>query len=650
MVSRDLLSAVHAHLTVRGWTSGICVSCGKGFLAPVSRTDCGDEVCAPPRPTNVRRCTFADQVWPVARWAFQEYRTTTRTDLINHLGGTRFVGAGLQIFEPAIFAEAVVPTGPLFVPQPAIRLNHLDTVVRSDGFSTAFVNLCSEQAHADLADYMKHLDRWLACLAKLGVADAELTLLLPSELWIGGPFRGTSLVVTVVGVEIGDLVWIDYGDAAVGRLLPIVDASFGLERMTAALNTDLGYTALLGPLPASLDPPIRTVLDRLRTAVLLLMSGLEPSGRGRGRTLRQLITTSLPPQARCEVDTLVRHAFGYWSTFHTTEASVTDCVEVVRRERERDRNRSLLAGTQRNGAAAVKLTTDEIYRRILLSGVDGSLSFGSVHLPPAVPLDPRQELTVVVPTSPIPSHPSSGMLRRALRSLVVHAGLNGCRLLMVCDGAPPNSGSVADYDEYKRRLRKLAADDQLGFSTKVIALEDCAGLGGVVRTALNHVTTPYLLMWEHDWRLIRPVAVGAMLGLFNTDSGVHYVRLNKRATHEAGWDSVLKPDDRCRQLPLTRTGCWSANPHIARTEHYRRFVVPQLRPEPNGGSMGFEHPVFHAYQAAIHELGFDRAQRRWGVFILGLLGEPPYVTHMDGRGSVSGISTGHTTRKGIAWS
>ena len=113
-----------------------------------------------------------------------------------------------------------------------------------------------------------------------------------------------------------------------------------------------------------------------------------------------------------------------------------------------------------------------------------------------------------------------------------------------------------------------------------------------------------------------------------------YVRLNKRRTRETGWDSVLKPDVRDRHLPLVRTGCWSANPHFARTAHYRRIVMPHLQVQPAGGSEGFEHPVFHAYQADIHRLGFDRAQRRWGVFILGRLGDPPVVSHLDGQGTV----------------
>ena len=238
------------------------------------------------------------------------------------------------------------------------------------------------------------------------------------------------------------------------------------------------------------------------------------------------------------------------------------------------------------------------------------------------------------------------MLRRALRSLVKHAGLDGSQLLLVCDGVPAGAADLAPaYDDYKRRLRALAAGDQLDVKAEIVELDSCAGLGGAVRTALDHIRTPYLLMYEHDWRLTRAVDVPAILGLFAADREVHYVRLNKRRTHETGWDSVLKPDDGQRHLPLTRTGCWSANPHIARTSHYRRHVLPHLRTQPGGGSEGFEHPVFHAYQADIHRLGFDRAQRRWGVFILGPLGERPYVTHMDGRGS-AGIHTRRSTQEG----
>lgn len=599
-------------------------------------------------------------MWPTVTATFEAagFTTTSRPDLVNHIGNTRFVGAGLQIFEPALYAGAEIPRGRLFVPQPAIRLNHLDAVARSDGFSTAFLNVCTEQPCADIGDYLSHMDAWLDCLAALDLPPLETTLLPPVTAWSGGPFRGNAIVALVSGVEVGDLLLIDDGDPEVRPLLPIVDTSFGLERLVSARNKNVGYSSLIGPLPLSARPDLRVPLDRMRTATLLLMAGLTPSGTGRGRVVRSLATVDFPRPCRLDVDAVVAHAYAYWSVFLSSPADLQRCQAIVRGERERRANRVLLeaAGWGSGSPGLAATPTDELCRHLLRSGVlDTTLAAAMVEPvrrpPPGrrpAP-DPRSTLTIVTPTSPIPGHPSTALIERAVRSLVRHAGLAGCRHLVVCDGHPDQGDpSALAYDEYKRRLRILANEGVFTTDVEVVELDQCVGLGGVMLAAVDRVRTPYLLTYEHDWRLVQPVEAAAVLGLFTDWCDVHYVRLNKRRTHEAGWDSVLKPDVRERHLRLVRTGCWSANPHFARTSHYRRLVVPHLQVQAAGGSEGFEHPVFHAYQGDIHRLGFDRAQRRWGVFILGGLGDPALVSHLDGRRTLPDNRVRYTTSGGAS--
>lgn len=659
-----LADILAGHLRARDWGRGQCTTCGAAFLAPTQRERCGRSSCSTPgsadaRPDLPRRLVFWDDIWPkvAATVTSAGFATTGRSDLVNHVGGTRFVGAGLQIFEPAMYAGAEVPRGRLFVPQPAIRLNYLDAVSHSDGFSTAFLNLCTEQALGDVGEYLSHVDAWLDCLQAVGAPARETTLLLPSAVWSGGPFRGHAAVAIVSGVEVGDILFIDGGEQEVLQLLPIVDTSFGLERLVSACNGGVGYSSLLGPLPMSTVSDLRVPIDRLRTATLMLMAGLTPSGRGRGRILRSLVSVATPLRHALDVDAVIAHAYAYWSAFHRPVVDLQWCQSLIRGERDRSIKRALLgAAGWRTQAVDSATTMDELCRHLLRSGLSESILARASAQPvrryrerrPASP-DPRSTLTIVTPTSPIPAHPSTGQIRRAIRSLVHRAGLARCRQLIVCDGHPdgPNSSTVA-YKEYKQRLRALADHDDFGTDAEVIELDRCVGLGGVMRAAIEHVRTPYLLTYEHDWRLARSVDSSSVLALFSQYRDVHYVRLNKRRTHETGWDSVLKPDDRERHLPLVRTGCWSSNPHFARTSHYRRLVVPHLREQPGGGSEGFEHPVFYAYQADIHRLGFDRAQQRWGVFILGDIGDTAAVAHLDGRRSSPGGSVRNSTPGGAS--
>jgi hypothetical protein len=342
----DLVEAVVYHLGAQGWTAGRCDTCNREFLAPVHRTTCAADACGTPDESlRSRRPVFWDDIWPTVRTTFEQsgFSTTRRTDLINHVGRTRFVGAGLQIFEFAIYRGADVPHGRLFVPQPAIRLNYLDCA-GCDGFSTSFINVCSEQAKAGVSDFLSNVDYWIGCLIALRFPFQTLTLVVPSGEWRGGPFRGHAFVLRVSGIVVGDLVLIDDGAPEVQRLLPIVDTSFGLERLVSAANPGLRYSTLIGPLPFSAEPALTAPLDHIRTATLMLMTGLSPSGRGRGRILRSLSTTDIPSGRSLDVDAVVTHAYTYWSHFQPPQRELGECQSIIRAERDRRLQRRTSAG------------------------------------------------------------------------------------------------------------------------------------------------------------------------------------------------------------------------------------------------------------------------------------------------------------------
>ncbi|MGH9159508.1 MAG: hypothetical protein ACRD2X_05940 [Vicinamibacteraceae bacterium] len=234
-------------------------------------------------------------------------------------------------------------------------------------------------------------------------------------------------------------------------------------------------------------------------------------------------------------------------------------------------------------------------------------------------------------TSAIASHPSTALIERAVASLGAFAGLSGCRHLILCDGYVGDDRELsARYELYKKRLRGLAQQGGFCTSVAIIELEEAVGLPGVILHGASRVRTPYLLVFEHDWEIVRPIDTAGIVRTFAQYRGVQNIRLNKRRTTVCGWDTILDPDSMMRAVPLTRTSCWSGTPHFAKMSHYQRVVLPSIRERLGGGTLGYEDPVHLSYVRDIRRVGFDRAQRDWGVFIYGRMGDPPSVLHLDG--------------------
>eukprot|EP00300_Choanocystis_sp_HF-7_P024345 c2576_g1_i1.p1 GENE.c2576_g1_i1~~c2576_g1_i1.p1 ORF type:complete len:333 (+),score=67.10 c2576_g1_i1:27-1001(+) len=128
-------------------------------------------------------------------------------------------------------------------------------------------------------------------------------------------------------------------------------------------------------------------------------------------------------------------------------------------------------------------------------------------------------LTIVVTTSPVDSHPNTSILEQTITSLSLIPCLcpnpaqsvaRTCRLVIVCDGCrvtddnkfrqgKVTSDKAADYDEYKRRLRELSAQDQGWLAgAEIVELKERMGFSFALKAGIEHVNTPYVMVVQHD--------------------------------------------------------------------------------------------------------------------------------------------------------
>jgi hypothetical protein len=142
------------------------------------------------------------------------------------------------------------------------------------------------------------------------------------------------------------------------------------------------------------------------------------------------------------------------------------------------------------------------------------------------------DLTVLITTSPVPSNPSTEMISRGLKSLDRFLG-TGYSVMVVCDGSRGSDEGKERYDEFKQRLRRLVPDNFHEVHERVHQ-------AGTVRKFLDHVRTKYVLLWEHDWEVVRPVECERILDVLGEHDEVKFVRLNGRANKVEGWDTILR--------------------------------------------------------------------------------------------------------------
>jgi len=252
----------------------------------------------------------------------------------------------------------------------------------------------------------------------------------------------------------------------------------------------------------------------------------------------------------------------------------------------------------------------------------------------------RARITTVIATSPTPTIPDIGHIRRTVESLHFVPELAESRILIVFD-APAGNGPHPVYEQYKRNVKTYYADHA---NVEMLHLEEWGCLSGVMERAVEAIDTPFMFVQQHDLPLLRSFECDKVLECLENVPAVKHVRLNKRQTLPRGWDqNPLFGAYQTPYLELTRTGCWSDNSHLATSAYYREVVIPEIR-----GKRTFPEVVLNEHLNATGA-ALNRAHRRLGTFIYGAPGDPPVITHSDARSDGGTPSKSRRSRRFLRW-
>jgi hypothetical protein len=171
------------------------------------------------------------------------------------------------------------------------------------------------------------------------------------------------------------------------------------------------------------------------------------------------------------------------------------------------------------------------------------------------------EITVLVSTSPIKSHPSTHIIDETLIS--IRERLPEQPIIVMADGVRSQQADMRD--RYKEYLDNL--EDKWGDTVTVLSAAVHLHQAAMTRVALGYVSTPVIFFVEHDTPLCGDIPFGDLwYELMHGDA--HTIRL----MHE----SAILPDHEYLTLdhgtPLTKSIQWSQRPHLSRKDYYDHIL------------------------------------------------------------------------------
>lgn len=241
----------------------------------------------------------------------------------------------------------------------------------------------------------------------------------------------------------------------------------------------------------------------------------------------------------------------------------------------------------------------------------------------------KDKLTVLVTTHVLPTAPSIEVIKECTDSIFNNfKGIKDCEFLVYCDSRDSEVSK-----EYVKNLSQLS-------DVKIFDRVDSGMIVNYIEV-IEKCETDYLFFCEHDWLFLRPVKIQNLINCMDSNPNVNFVRFNKRnnwQTHkESGaWETYIEEETEITEFPLMRTNCIATHPHIVRKDKFVKEWLPTINRELTRTlkhHWSIELILYLWYTQEIKNLGFKKAQKKWGVFNYGPKSESNIITHLDGSNS-----------------
>jgi len=241
------------------------------------------------------------------------------------------------------------------------------------------------------------------------------------------------------------------------------------------------------------------------------------------------------------------------------------------------------------------------------------------------------KISVMIPTSPIPSHPSTAIIDKAITSVRQH--LPTAPIYIMVDGIRPEQEHYREpYLEY---IRGLVGKSLFQWhNIKLVPFMEFQHQAAMMRKTLEMVITPQVLFMEHDTFFLDGLPID-----FNGISKVIESGEANMVGFHCQWEPWVIPEHEHLMLdkervyfhgvPMIRTWQFSARPHVASADFYRRILKAHFSENCRTFIEDQMHPVLLTTRAA----GGDAAWDQWRLMYYAPDGSIRRTWTEDGRGN-----------------
>lgn len=180
------------------------------------------------------------------------------------------------------------------------------------------------------------------------------------------------------------------------------------------------------------------------------------------------------------------------------------------------------------------------------------------------------DITVLIPVSPIPTHPSTEILDQTVES--IRERLPDAEIIIMFDGVPAWMAEFREaYEEFQQKA--LWKINHVWGNATPLRFETHHHQSLMMKEALKLVRTPVILFSEQDTPLHNDIPFNDLTPIVTTGYA-NIIRFHFEASIHPEHEYLMLDKEPIEILgqPFLRTRQWSQRPHLASTDYYRNIA------------------------------------------------------------------------------
>ena len=180
----------------------------------------------------------------------------------------------------------------------------------------------------------------------------------------------------------------------------------------------------------------------------------------------------------------------------------------------------------------------------------------------------KNDVTIILATSVLPSHPSTDIIDETIKCLRVHFPTN--EIIMQIDGLrQEQSDRRDDYNEYKNRILWKCLHDYK--NVLPIIFDKHSHQTTMMRETIDEIQTSLLLYVEGDTPLTPDEPI-------DWQKCLDFIEYEKANTIRFHFEALIPEPHKHLMFGLEdgfmKTAQWSQRPHLSRVSYYRDIILP----------------------------------------------------------------------------